>query len=82
MIPQLIILIHFRGGDMAQFVCNEGGLGEWIRALVLETFRYSNVFIYNPLYRNSVIRIIIRESGENGISNFALILMQDSGSNV
>jgi len=31
--------------------------------VVKKTFRYSNVFFYNPLSRNSVIRNIIMESG-------------------
>ncbi len=33
--------------------------------VVKKTFRYSNVFFYNPLCRNSVIRNIIMESGIN-----------------
>ncbi len=31
--------------------------------VVKKTFRYSDVFFYNPLCRNSVIRNIIMESG-------------------
>ena len=33
--------------------------------VVKKTFRYSNVFFYNHLYRNSVFRNIIMESGIN-----------------
>jgi hypothetical protein len=33
--------------------------------VVKKTFRYSDVFFYNPLCRNSVIRNIIMESGTN-----------------
>ena len=33
--------------------------------VVKKTFRYSNVFFYNHLCRNSVIRNIIMESGAN-----------------
>ena len=33
--------------------------------VVKKTFRYSNVFFYNHLCRNSVIRNIIMESGIN-----------------
>jgi len=35
--------------------------------VVKKTFRYSNVFFYNHLYRNSVIRNIIMESGIKSI---------------
>jgi len=34
--------------------------------VVKKTFRYSNVFFYNHLCRNTVIRNIIMESGING----------------
>ena len=34
-------------------------------AVVKKTFRYSNVFFYNRLYRNSLFQNFIMESGIN-----------------
>ena len=44
-------------------------IGKWPKAdrfigVVKKTLRYSNVFFYNPLCRNSVTRNILMESGE------------------
>ncbi len=42
----------------------ERSLSDWNSIVVVKkTLRYSNVFFYNPLYRNSVIGNIIMESG-------------------
>ena len=47
---------------VAADTCPQSPLSAGI-VVVKKTFRYSNVFFYNPLYRNSVIRNIIMESG-------------------
>jgi hypothetical protein len=43
-------------------------------AVVKKTFRYSNGFFYNRLYRNSLFRNFIMESGINDIANMTLFL--------
>ena len=48
---------------MPQFRHSEHYYGKRYIVFVKKTLRYSDVFFYNHLYRNSVIRNIIMESG-------------------
>jgi hypothetical protein len=52
-------------------------------AIVKKTFRYPNVFFYNRLYRNSLFRNFIMESGikyEVGLKNPAARLVDELNS--
>jgi len=48
------------------FFCRQDYHSSGFIVVVKKTFRYSNVFFYNHLCRNTVIRNIIMESGING----------------
>ncbi len=45
------------------FVAGSPGVEVTIIGVVKKTFRYSNVFFYNPLCRTSIVRNIIMEIG-------------------
>ena len=63
-IPQLLDM-SFRFNPHVKVISGTPVANCLVIAVVKETFRYPNVFFYNRLYRNSLFRNFIMESGIN-----------------